>query len=761
MNKAITDGINFMPPAFVDGLDVWSDQDGTPGSTTYENASNATLIASDADFGACVELLKTQTTQRLRYMGEIPVLPGCYLRIRVRVKAMSGQMPSVRISGWAGGAGGVHITGVDETGSAQLLTEFGNVKVIEAIVGSGARTGVNMIWGREPIYGHFGLDLLGANGGVVRIEDITIEDVTSVFHRKMIDVVDVSDYGAIGNGFTDNTAAFEAADADSNGRDILVPEGVFYLAQTVTINNRIRFEGTVTMPDAAILQLTKNFSFSAYEEAFDDETEALRKAIQALFNFTDHDSLNLDGRIINLTEPLDVHAAIGNRDTFASRRVIQNGELRAAGTSTWDTDVVTATATYSTSNNRKLTNVQNIASIQQGSLVEGNGVGREVYVHKVDIPNNTLELTQSLYGPASSQTYTFSRFKYMLDFSGFTRLQRFVVDDINFKCQNKASGIMMAPDGLIFGIKDCYFVAAKDRCVTSSGTGCAGLMMDRNNFISSEEGTTVSQRKTIGFNTNGNDVKLRSNRGSRFKHWGVMSGTGNIISGNHFFQGEDQGGSDRTAGLVLAVKNCKTTITGNYVDNCYISWTNEHDDDVNKTSNAFGSLSITSNIFTGFETETWFSFLRIKPFGTNQYIDGLSVTGNTFKPFGSVIIDRVEEVDTSFGPLDTSKTRNVVFAQNQFSSVKYRSQSPVNVEISRTSNAQNWTEDLSGYLPFGLSAKHVTSVVPKGAIIGSGTVYSMPYAITELGADKASVRLNWPSSVRGTVRCEVRVDDPV
>lgn len=35
MNKAITDGITFMPPAFAYGLGQWSSSDGTPGSDTY------------------------------------------------------------------------------------------------------------------------------------------------------------------------------------------------------------------------------------------------------------------------------------------------------------------------------------------------------------------------------------------------------------------------------------------------------------------------------------------------------------------------------------------------------------------------------------------------------------------------------------------------------------------------------------------------------------------------------------------------------
>ena len=46
-------------------------------------------------------MIKTQTTQQLRYMGQTPILPGCYLRVTARVKAISGNLPSVRIAGYA------------------------------------------------------------------------------------------------------------------------------------------------------------------------------------------------------------------------------------------------------------------------------------------------------------------------------------------------------------------------------------------------------------------------------------------------------------------------------------------------------------------------------------------------------------------------------------------------------------------------------------------------------------------------------------
>jgi len=110
MNKALTDGIQLMPPAFELGLDVWSSEDGTPGSDTYDGAANAVLIAADADFGGALELLKTSNTQKLRYTGDTPMFPGCYWQIRARVKAISGPLPSVRVAAWAGDVNGNHVT---------------------------------------------------------------------------------------------------------------------------------------------------------------------------------------------------------------------------------------------------------------------------------------------------------------------------------------------------------------------------------------------------------------------------------------------------------------------------------------------------------------------------------------------------------------------------------------------------------------------------------------------------------------------------
>ncbi|MEC7965131.1 MAG: glycosyl hydrolase family 28-related protein, partial [Pseudomonadota bacterium] len=280
MNKAITDGLTFMPPAFAAGLAQWSSGDGTPGSASYDGAANAALVPADADFGGCLEMVKTNSTQRLRYMGQTPLLPGCYLRITARVKAISGNLPSVRIAGWAGNASDGNVGGLVEAGPTTNLSLYGEVVTVSAIVGTGARTGVDMVWGDGAVYGHFGLDLTGGNGGVVRIDDLVIEDITAAFHRDMMNWVDVRDYGALGDGTTDDSAAFLAADAAANGRRVLISAGTYRLASSVTLENPVEFEGTLSMPDDAILSLTKSFDLPTYINAFRDEVLAFKKAFQ-------------------------------------------------------------------------------------------------------------------------------------------------------------------------------------------------------------------------------------------------------------------------------------------------------------------------------------------------------------------------------------------------------------------------------------------------------------------------------------------------
>lgn len=139
MNIAITNGLLLMPPAFRAGLNAWSRSDGRSGSATWANADNASIHPSDQVFGPCLEILKQQTTTSVRFMGETPMIPGVYLRVSARVKAVAGALCGVRIAGWAGDGGRNHVTGLTETGPTVQLRHFGDVVEVSAIVGVGAR----------------------------------------------------------------------------------------------------------------------------------------------------------------------------------------------------------------------------------------------------------------------------------------------------------------------------------------------------------------------------------------------------------------------------------------------------------------------------------------------------------------------------------------------------------------------------------------------------------------------------------------------
>lgn len=763
MNKAITDGILFTPPEFSNGLNMWSSGDGTPGSDTYDGAGNAAYVPADQDFGTSLEIQKTEGIQKLRYMGETPLLPGCYLQITARIKAISGNFPSVRIAGWAGGAGNVHVSNLTETANTVALDSYGEVVELSAIVGTGTRTGVDMPWGTEALYGHFGIDLTGANGGIVRIDDIEIEDVTHYFHRDMMGWVDVRDYGAIGDGLTDDTAAFLAADDAANGRDVLIPTGVFSIEQNVSFTNRAVFHGTVVMPDDAILSLTKNYDLPSYIDAFGDEALAFKKAFQALLNSSGHESLDLGGRRVELSEPLDLQAAVPNRTSYATRRVIRNGQFYAKDSSNWDSQEFTSLATYTASNPYQLTAIANVANIPVGAIVTGTGVGREVYVREVNIGAGTLTLSLPLYDGEGTQNFTFMRHKYLLDFSGFDSISKFVIAGIEFQCSGRASGILLAPAGIAFAIEDCYLTRPKDRGISSPGEGCQGLMIDRCQFLSDESSQKVQDRVSIALNAAGNDVKIRDNRCMHTRHFAILAGSGNLISGNHWFHGDNEDAGIRDAGIVITQTNCKSTIDGNYIDNNFVEWSNEHDPYPEQSNEfSFGGLTIGDNIFTCNDVAPWFNFIVIKPHGADHFIHGLNVTGNVFCTLNGSI-DRVEAIDTSFSDLNFDRMRNVVFQGNTFNTIDNDVFNPLIVHHEQASASTTWTVETAGQLPFNGYARRVTAMMPDGAITKSsgGANFSQPYATTKQGADKSDVNLMWPEATKGKVSVTVRMDNPL
>ncbi|MGL6211399.1 MAG: glycosyl hydrolase family 28-related protein, partial [Paracoccaceae bacterium] len=608
-------------------------------------------------------------------------------------------MPLVRIAGWAGSSSGGNVASADQQGPSVALTSYGQVVTVTAIIGSGNRQGVDMVWGIAPVYGHIGLDLTGANGSVVRIDDITIEDVSAVFHSVKFDWVDVRDYGAIGNGVTDDRAAFDAADTAAVGKRVIVPPGSYFIGSNLTFENPVQFEGTLVMPDQVRLTCTRNYNLDTYAAAFGGELPGFKKALQALFYFTDHVQLDLSGRRVEMTEPIDV-AALAGMTTFAQRRQVANGQFSALAGPAWDNVTVTAVGTYSTSQTQQLTAVSNIANIPVGARVSGAGVGREVYVTSKNIGAGTIELSQPLVGGNGTRSLNFTRFQYMFDFGGFVGLSKFEFSNLEFLCNGIASAINLGLSGDTFRVADCTINKPRDKGITSTARGCQDLIIDQCQFISNEQGLMVEDRSSIVFNVNANDAKIRNNRASRFAHFGIAAGSGHIFLGNHFFGGDDEPVGIRRAGLVLTEIYSKVFITGNYIDNSFIELTNEHDDQPDFSAEfSFGGLTVTGNIFTAARVQPWFRWLVITPRGPGHYINGLTVCNNVFRVIGTSC-DRIDAVDTTYATLSYSSFRNVIVEGNTFANISQPTSSPVMVQHTQNTAADTWIVNASGYLPF-------------------------------------------------------------
>lgn len=759
MNKAVTEGLVLMPPPFSAGLSLWSRADGRPGDDSYSGRPEAAFVPADQDFAGCLELQKLTSLQKLRCFQQIPFQPGLYLRVTVRIKAMSGPLPSVRIAGWAGTAGGANVASAVQQGPSVALTGYGQVVTVSAIIGSGNRMGVNMVWGTTPAYGHLGIDLTGPTGGVVRIDDIVIEDVTSIFHAEMFNWIDVRDYGAVGDGVTNDWAAFAAADAAADGRTVVVSPGTYFLGSHFTFDNPVKFEGTLVMPADQRLACTRDYNLNTYIAAFGSELEGFRRALQVLFAFTDHNTLDLNGRRVDLTAPIDV-AALAGITEFGQRRVLTNGLLSAVSGSAWDNQTVTAIATYNSASPTQLSAVSNIAAIPVGARISGTGVGREVYVASKNVAAGTLELSQPLWGGNGTRSYTFTRFRYMLDFSGFQDLWRFEISDLEFSCNNIASAVNLAYAGSIFRLDRCTFQSPRDKAVTSTKAGCQGLVIEGCLF---NAGITTPPRNIVAFNVNANDTKIRNNRAAYVTTFGIFAGGSHIIMGNHIFPNDAGPATLRSAGLVFTTPQVRGFVVGNYIDHCYIELSNEYDAEPDfGSSYTFGGLTINGNLFLSSDNSPAFRFITISPKGAGHSLNGLSVTNNVFRSTQGEV-DRVEWVNTSNGTLNPSSFRNVVFAANSFTGINQETVSPITVQHVQNTPGETWVVDAARFLPFAGRARNVEAIVLEGPVRnGANTIqWAQPYAEVGQGPGQNLVHLKWPNAVKGRAMVTLRCDNPL
>ena len=270
----------------------------------------------------------------------------------------------------------------------------------------------------------------------------------------------------------------------------------------------------------------------------------------------------------------------------------------------------------------------------------------------------------------------------------------------------------------------------------------------------------ATARQTVGFNVNANDAKIRDSRFQRLGLTGILSGANHLIVGNHWFQGDEVPAGPRVPGMVFTYEPCETVVTGNYIDNCYIEWTNEHDARPDFGSEySFGGLTVTGNIFLASDCASHTRFIVVKPYGTGHFLNGVTVSGNKFRSILGTI-DRAERVDTSFAGLDMSRTKNLFFDGNSFHSVTHQAANPLRIRHDQATAAETWVVDPQEALPFAGEARGVDAIVALGAIRNAASLrrHSMPHVELRKGPDKDRVHLVWDEAMRGEVALSVRID---
>ena len=78
--------------------------------------------------------------------------------------------------------------------------------------------------------------------------------VNRAFNLKLAETVSVLDFGAVGNGTTDDTAAFNAAWAATNPKAVLVPAASYKIIGTVT--GKFYSFGAVTIVTGTVTSIT-------------------------------------------------------------------------------------------------------------------------------------------------------------------------------------------------------------------------------------------------------------------------------------------------------------------------------------------------------------------------------------------------------------------------------------------------------------------------------------------------------------------------
>lgn len=179
-------------------------------------------------------------------------------RREVIATATAGQTVFTVAGGYSPNQADVWVEGVKRRRGVDFVASNGTSVVMSVALTGGEF--VNIVAYAAANLGYTTSDFVGFDPG--------IGSVTRSVEDKLKDTLNVRDYGAAGDGVTDDRAAFLLMDAEA-GR-IVVPKGTYRFAADTTLVNPISFEHGAVLVPASTVTLTINGSVEApkYQQIF-------------------------------------------------------------------------------------------------------------------------------------------------------------------------------------------------------------------------------------------------------------------------------------------------------------------------------------------------------------------------------------------------------------------------------------------------------------------------------------------------------------
>ena len=506
--------------------------------------------------------------------------------------------------------------------------------------------------GQEPIAQRF-VDMAGQVVDTIQYE----RDVTATSRGvvdKLGDVFSLADYGADPTGVTSANAAFALADTAALlvGGTIVVPAGEFLIDANLSIASPVIYQGRLIVEEGIYYQDSNPLRLSEFLKRHETSEDAFKAMLFALYRSGRPRIADGEGLTVNLSGPINV-AEVTGVTSFSVYHCLTGFKWQMDEDQAEVEEVVVGTAVAESST----LSLADTSDLRVGMEVTGTGIGRGVYIKTIDSPT-AVTLNVPAWGNGVAQNYTFIDYPFMLDWRDFTSCARLRILDSELQCAGFCSGIIMAFDGIDTVMNRVRFTNIKGRGVVDYWRGSGGLSFDLNDMTFA----AATNADAVGIISTSNDVKVRSNRITTCKHHMIYHGGGVLVSGNHWWGGDN-------AGCIFTGREYKSTIIGNYIDN---NWVELSDEGANLDNSKFlGLINITGNHWTSNNAPSaaW-RFIKLAPHVADRPIAEISVTSNTFKDFanGSVPF-RIDGVITTDGSIDADVRTRVFFVANGFKGI--------------------------------------------------------------------------------------------